>query len=674
MKKFILGLSVLLWATTLLAQNKPISKTKLYQSYSHKPKLAQQFYGESLLAPNPVSSDFGTEVSSGKTTGSVSPILLGRASNAFTIMRQEQNQVYANDSLDMVAFIHRQDVTIYGGGTTANGKLRYDLSLDAGATFSNDNGILNTSYLRAARYPNLTLYNPSGNTNPMSTELVWVAPTLAPGGSWDGHVNGLTETSISVTSVSSTEHYDFTGRNTLLPGGLTQGLPGEFWAVDFAYDGTNIMDSLYLYKGTYASGSPNDVSWVRQLVIDPGFDKSIDGSINATGPNVAFSQDGMTGYIALLSDLTGTPTDSSLHPVFIKTTDGGATWGSPVEVDINATAAWVYDTLRSLWVDEFGSPISDGQATTGFDFDLTVDANGNPHLAVVVGSQGSGSAYSIAGTAKFLADITSTDGGTTWDVIYISPVLTFRLGTVLAPDPVSGDVVSMDNCVQVSRSPDAQKIFFSWVDSDTCHGNLGETDNIYPNLRIAGYRVSDGYQTPVKLVSDGDFVWDNKIFYPSLAPEVLTNGTEYKLPIVSFKAVATSPYEPVEFWYFGNDAVIDENEFQDPSSMDLSWNTICKVTSVIRERNVPEEFSSYVFPNPSDGEAAIRFELQEPGLVSCRILNLQGQVLTEIPAKNFGSGINDLDIPTMKLASGMYLYQLSSEGKHSTGRFIITKK
>ena len=70
----------------------------------------------------------------------VLPVAMGRASNAYSAVTTEQNQVYANDANDQVVFIHRQDVSVWGGGGNASGKLRYDISTDGGATFSNDIG------------------------------------------------------------------------------------------------------------------------------------------------------------------------------------------------------------------------------------------------------------------------------------------------------------------------------------------------------------------------------------------------------------------------------------------------------------------------------------------------------------------------------------------------------
>ena len=65
----------------------------------------------------------------------LNPIQLGSASNVFTVYRENQNQVYADNETGLVAFIHRQDIFTHGGTTFDNGRLRFDISFDKGLSF-----------------------------------------------------------------------------------------------------------------------------------------------------------------------------------------------------------------------------------------------------------------------------------------------------------------------------------------------------------------------------------------------------------------------------------------------------------------------------------------------------------------------------------------------------------
>jgi hypothetical protein len=236
-----------------------------------------------------------------------------------------------------------------------------------------------------------------------------------------------------------------------------------------------------------------------------------------------------------------------------------------------SSGSTIQDELQALWVTENLTPLSTGVPTCSYECDITVDANGDPHVFVVVGSASlvtyPSSEYTIySGIAKLAVDITTSDGGTTWSMHKVSPVYTFRgnFGTT--------NTLLMDNYPQISRSADGSHIFYSWVDSDTAAltGSqmgigFGESDNLLPNLRIAGKRISDGFVTCPKWVTQGDILWEGRALWPTMAPEVLTDNsgseTVYKLPVVVTEMIQGDPLSPCSYWYFGNDATITESDF-----------------------------------------------------------------------------------------------------------------
>lgn len=316
----------------------------------------------------------------------LSAVQMGRASNAYSVLRPEQNQVVAHDASQTVMFIHRQDVTIWGGGSSESGKLRFDLSTDGGTSFSVDNGVLNQNYQEPARYPQIRLLGNSNN--PTENGIVWTAPSLV-NANWNGVATGYAAT--PSIPVASTESYNFQNVSSGIQGGLCEGLPGEFWMVDRAYNGSTEEDTVRIYKGTYNSSSA-DVEWSvhEEKALDASL--SFDGSSRFSSPNMAFSPDGQTGWVTLLGDLSG-GSDSTYSPIFIKSTDAGATWGEPVEVDLRTatftSGGTLVEELQALWIIQVGNdtvPASSGRPTCTFEHDITVDANGDPHLFAVVGS------------------------------------------------------------------------------------------------------------------------------------------------------------------------------------------------------------------------------------------------------------------------------------------------
>lgn len=500
----------------------------------------------------------------------LAPVQMGRASNAFTILRPEQNQVLADQNSNSVAFIHRQDVTVWGGGTAANGRLRYDLSIDGGASFTNDIGVLNNNYTQPARYPQMI--NFGNNANPFNNSFIWTAPNINPAGGWDGFVNGLS--TVTTGAPFSTELYNEIGNNSLLQGGLCEGLSGEFWQVEFKSNGGSTSDTLRILKGSYVPVSGNVVWSIYDNVFLPH--NMPFGGINAIGPNMMFSPSGQDGWVGYLGDLVG-GADTTLNPIFIHSSDGGASWGAPMEVDLSTVSFegggnTLVEEIQALWEDSPGVPTSSGKPTCTFEYDITVDANGNPHMFVVVGSAsttGSPTAgYTVfTGLAKLAVDVFSEDGGATWKAVKVSPIYAFRdqWGT---PDPNTGSLITMDNVPQVSRTQDGSKIFYSWVDSDTTVTGYGNNVNSEPNLRIAGRRISDGFMTCPKWITLGDATWDGEMLFPTMAPDVLTasGGTSYKLPIVSLDMLIDDQNAPCQFWYWGNEATLDDTDFLTPAS------------------------------------------------------------------------------------------------------------
>lgn len=678
MKKIYLLAAIVLFGTLLFAQqasyNLPLDQ-RMKRASLITPFLEQSYDSESsLLSSQPMAP-------SDQVAKTQTAIQLGRASNIYTCTRPQQNQVYVDNDLDLVAFIHRQDVTVWGGGTANNGKLRLDISVDGGNSFTTEIGELNVNYTRPARYPNLTGFNPNNATNPFNTFLAYSAPTLNGAPSWDGHVTGIVPVA-AAPPVQPTETYSLLSSQTLLQGGLTEGLDNEFWTAELQYDGANTPGDIYINKGVYLA-SQNDIVWNRADTISPPHYTGYNGSPVVRSPNIAFSPDGNTGWIAWIGDLIGGQ-DSTLRPIFMKSTDGGASWGTPIEVDLNADPA-VASYLTELWTQVDSStgntvPVSTGIASTSLDFDITVDMNGNPHMAVVIGSASVFDApepgyFFYYDVAKFLGDVWSPDGGATWNTAYIAPVLAWR-GSFGANNPIN-----MDNYCQISRTPSGDHVFYSWVDSDTSANTgsmngigFGVSDNLAPNLRISAMRVQDAYQMCYIRVTDGDLLWDGRMMFPTMAPEVLLDAfsNEVTLPIVNVEMLNNEPDAPVQFHYFGDDSKIDlMNTFVDPSSLNLAWDVAPCI--VVGTEN-PMESGLVILqsvPNPTDGETMIQFELPFASEVSLDLSNSFGQQVMQVEKGSFSAGRHQLRFDTEGLASGIYYYTLRAGEHLATKKMII---
>lgn len=618
------------------------------------------------------------------TQAQIAPIQIGRASNLFTSIREEQNQVIANQDLNTIAFIHRQDVTLHGGGSAWNSILRYDISTDGGKTFTADVGMLNWDLHNRTRNPQAAIYNPAGNNDPDSAKLIWTADRSfmhQPGSYYnneieieiDLHSAGFSFLSDSIASGSRfyLDSLHSSGRT----GGLTAGKYGEFWMASWRVDDSIAewnSDSLRVFKGAVTNDTAG-IAWELDTTLhlpragicsNPWDAREID-------PNMGFSPDGKHGWIAYTGDLLGGH-DSTFSPILIHSSDSGKTWGSTFEVDLR-NIPWLKDSLQSHWLDTNGDPVSSGKPHFAWSNDLVVDAFGHPHFFGVVGTAADYNGnqcdrYSIQPSLwKGAIDLTTTDFGQTWKANLIAPVLAFR-GYIVINDPNGGHLINMDNWCQVSRTTDGTKIFYTWIDSDTNKTGYGNQDNSWPDLMTAGYRITDGYQTCWRNITKGDLIWEGNIFTPTTSPITLEAGSFYRVPVVVPHKLQADPLGPTQYYYFGNDVFWTDNDFKDPSTINLSWNDSCyNVVMLHRPQGVRKENTLKFYPNPAKDILNIEFTETPNQKIEVEVFDVQGRLqdsFVSYPSRQ-------LQIETRQLAKGLHVARVKFDRQQTQIKFLV---
>lgn len=472
------------------------------------------------------------------------PIQLGSSSNIETITQTSQNQVYVDNQTNTVVFIHRQDVTLWGG---SDGQFRYDISTDNGNTFNIDIGDLQPTNSKQGRHPQITVYNPNQSSNPLNTQFVFWGATLDPAFNFNGHVAGIGDV-VTSGQPTNTENYLFNNQPTHITGGLCQGQPGEFWLIEADYDDIDFSGFITWTKGTYNMNT-EDIDWEIPEAVNPGHDNAASPDILL--PNIAFSPDGSVGWMAFGGDITGS-TDGVYSPIFYRSLNGGDSWVGPFFLNFN-NVTWIDDRLS-----QFGS--GSGDYGMVHSFDLTVDANGNPHLLTVVGHISNFEVQEGA-YSKLLVDVTSDNLGGSFKANYVAPVLN-NWGLFGTPDN-NGDLFETDNFCQISRSEDGQIIFYDWIDSvvEDGNGDYEYTGLIAPNLRASAYHVNDNTRTCIRKVTDLDFIWDGRALCPTVAPTVVEDNGQYKVPVVMVEMISNDQSQPCQFHYFGNEIVFGDGDF-----------------------------------------------------------------------------------------------------------------
>lgn len=440
---------------------------------------------------------------------------IGSAGNLFTILNTEVNRLDANNDLNSVVFIHRANPDSIAGSNV--GQYAYAMSSDGGNTWSSNNGVLNpqgNNINLAGRYPNVTLYNPIGNTNVNNAYLSYLGawlPFAAGGSDWEGYFHGVARLDNNPTTFTADTARPNNGEVNVAAG-LCQSVPGIFWSVDWAFDGTQYTGIL-LYRGVW-NPSTSDVEWTTYQSFTPPFDLS-EGSSQATALNMAFDKTGQYGWIVFTGDITSGSSPQVMNPAFYSTTDGGATWSGPVVVDLSTL-----DNVQANVLD----PLTD-VPTTAFDMDIVVDANGNPHVAVVIGTGSASTSYSIiSGDGLNMYDLTRTPGapkGCEWTAILLDSVATFR-GQLTTE-------VSEDNRPQASISPDGTKVIMGWLDTDITLSPSG--DNIAPNLFTRAIDINTGLATATEDQTTGTY-YEAAALFASFSPNALQNGNTLEVPFV----------------------------------------------------------------------------------------------------------------------------------------------
>ena len=78
-------------------------------------------------------------------------------------------------------------------------------------------------------------------------------------------------------------------------------------------------------------------------------------------------------------------------------------------------------------------------------------------------------------------------------------------------------------------------------------------------------------------------------------------------------------------------------------------------------------------PNPFNPRTTIRFALAKAGHVQMRLFDLRGRLVMELLNRPMDAGEHDYVFDGTQLPSGVYVYQLRSEGFSESRRFTLVK-
>lgn len=446
---------------------------------------------------------------------------LSSANNMYGLARNTSNPVVVDKDLNTIVFLHRHRTSQFGGNS---GNLRYDISTDAGATWSTNIGVLNpASNISQARYPNAVIYNPPANTNTTNAYIGYLAATTNTNNSTWGSINTGGR---FLNGTGNSELYNQANvTSNLIAGSMVKGAPGVFWAMDETSNGTNTSGNLQVYKGVWSSTS-NSINWTLNTTLTPPYNPNSSFTFPLGEYYIAFDPTGNIGWVAVITDIT-TNFNDAFQPVFYKTVNGGATWTGPTLVNLTNIPC----VNNNVFV-----PGSDTECN------LVVDIYGNPHLLGVFGEANLGG----IDESSWHAALDITFNGNNWIAYDVSGINGGEAGVFSVPNNLT-----FKTRPQIARTSDGKKIFFTWTDNSSY--TLGAA-NQNPNLFGKAIDVQILKWTPIKDFTSCNANTAGKIFYPHIAKEVL-EPVSNTFKIAAFYGEFTSPLDadmPANFHFLDN--------------------------------------------------------------------------------------------------------------------------
>ncbi|WP_265768130.1 putative Ig domain-containing protein [Fodinibius salsisoli] len=101
--------------------------------------------------------------------------------------------------------------------------------------------------------------------------------------------------------------------------------------------------------------------------------------------------------------------------------------------------------------------------------------------------------------------------------------------------------------------------------------------------------------------------------------------------------------------------------------------TTQEFTLQVKYKQVDKLNALYNYPNPFRAATAIKFELPEEAEVTLQLYNLTGALVRQRPPEVFGPGANEFKIRARNLASGIYIYRITSGGQAVTGKITLIR-
>lgn len=441
----------------------------------------------------------------------------------------------------------------------------------------------------------------------------------------------------------------------------------------------------------------NQTNPLTQIIYDMKVLNKDTAFISAKAGGIIRTTNGGTDWVPLTTnttmDLCGidfiSPTTGfagGQNGIVLKTTDCGNTWTEYYASGMSYF--YEIDFVDSLvgYGCGYGMQLaktSDG----GVNWTVQLDAPGLAFWSVAFKDKDNGIVIGSSGNSAYF----TTDGGTTWSLSATMPAQS--QAAVEFTNTAQGSVAfSVGSSSYIYRSTDGGN---NWIEeprfsiNSLTYVSMTDASNFW-FVGNAGYvlKYFNAAYTPVELTSFIASTKDNDVELK------WQTATEINNRIFEIERTNTSALEQNggTFWIKagsiegkGNSTSISNYTFIDKNIASGSYSYRIKQIDfdgsfryhyLPNEVNVgvPGSFEVYQnYPNPFNPETRIKFALPAAGNVSVKIYNELGQQISEIINADMSAGIHEMNFNASGLASGVYIYKVSSGAWSSSKKMLYLK-
>ncbi len=698
MKKTLLIGAVVAIGFSAFAQNNRQAKLKsitLNKSLNH---VAEEEVFPSSGTKKPAT------LGSNKSSAVCTPVWMSSAPNVLTIgggvTTYKQGCLTYNKDLNTYLWTHRRSAGWNAVSPMSSGSIQ--------STWINATSLVKDSTIifydqpvtNPGRYPTGVIYNPTGNTNIANAWVVASGPDLFGNGTFTGvwyNNRQLTGTSADQTVFPTVD------KNSTLSPSTNMGST-MFMNTDMQQVGTKVfvggeisdttsnaaLDFNAARGGIIGkcdfSGAP---TWSHDSIM-PGYEFRATGtglgySATADGRLAFFGQTGYWVDLGRLAANANNSSDSMLSPIVYKTTNFGATWAPILQgYDWRCRHPELMKNVGLL------SAVQPRHYTLNFKhgIDVTVDANGKLHLVATMVNMvtdglrcDSAAVYSLTYTHDYVNahpiiwDLT-TDG-TDWKTMMVDSIATSYVGgapasdTTASANPISDGTATgrypYGARLQVTRSDDGTKLFYSWADSDP--SVTGTQYNSAPDLMLKGYDVATNKLTATTNITNGISI----CFYHIAADVAYFDGTKHHVPMVytvpsSFNAGVYNGISKSDHFYVDCGAITPVTDYITAGV----WNNEMPPCIVGIKTNNSFMNSVSAYPNPFSNTTNIVVNLSEGKAINVNVFDALGKVVFT-KKTNGNVGENTIVFDGTSLTAGVYYYTVTAGYEKVTKKMVIQK-